>query len=175
MISGKLPFAVKNDQGEDQNFISTFQSIAQFDQRVQIMQVEASRFASIVVDPVEDDQPRELFLWGQSPLGVFNELTPLNQLFASSYEQSEQQNFNVKAVKNGQNFCVFIDNDSGMTYQIGAENMIDPYIDDALVSLSELRDAQFGDVAKFACGHNFVVGESMTPGIAVSNYDSVAG
>jgi len=38
---------------------------------------------------------------------------------------------------------VFVDRESGMTYQVGAENMVDPYIDDALVSLSELRDAQF--------------------------------
>ena len=47
-----------------------------------------------------------------------------------------------------------------MTYQVGAENMIDPYVDDALVSLSELRDAQFSDIDKFACGHNFVIGVS---------------
>ena len=51
-----------------------------------------------------------------------------------------------------------------MTYQIGAEHMIDPYIDDALVSLSELRDAQFRDSQKFACGHSFVIGESQTTG-----------
>ena len=132
------------------------------------MQVEASRFASIVVDPVEEGQPKELFLWGQSPLGVFNELTPLNQLFASSYEQSEHQTFNVRAVKNGLNFCVFVDQDSGMTYQVGAENMIDPYVDDALVSLSELRDAQFSDISKFSCGSNFVIGESAIAGIVVA-------
>lgn len=45
-----------------------------------------------------------------------------------------------------------------MTYQIGAENLIDPYVDDALVSLSELRDAQFGPLEKFSCGKNFVIG-----------------
>ena len=49
-----------------------------------------------------------------------------------------------------------------MTYQIGAENLIDPYVDDALVSLSELRDARFKDELKFACGSNFVIGESIT-------------
>ena len=47
-----------------------------------------------------------------------------------------------------------------MTYQVGTENMGDPYIDDALVSLSELRDAQFSGVTKFSCGSNFVIGES---------------
>ena len=51
-----------------------------------------------------------------------------------------------------------------MTYQIGAEHMIDPYIDDALVSLSELRDAQFDEASRFACGTNFVIGESLIPG-----------
>ena len=56
-----------------------------------------------------------------------------------------------------------------MTYQIGAENLIDPYIDDALVSLSELRDAQFDDPNRFACGGNFVIGESLTQGPVVSN------
>lgn len=42
--------------------------------------------------------------------------------------------------------------------------MIDPYIDDALVSLSELRDAQFSDLSKFCCGSNFVIGESLISG-----------
>ena len=56
-----------------------------------------------------------------------------------------------------------------MTYQIGAENLIDPYIDDALVSLSELRDAQFYDPDRFACGGNFVIGESLTQGPVLSN------
>ena len=42
--------------------------------------------------------------------------------------------------------------------------MIDPYLDDALVSLSELRDAQFSDLEKFACGSNFVIGQSLVAG-----------
>ena len=67
----------------------------------------------------------------------------------------------MKAVRNGANFCVFIDQQSGMTYQIGAENLIDPYVDDALVSLSELRDAQFNELEQFACGSNFVIGQSL--------------
>ena len=46
--------------------------------------------------------------------------------------------------------------------------MIDPYVDDALVSLSELRDARFADLSKFACGSNFVIGESVTEGTVVS-------
>ena len=53
---------------------------------------------------------------------------------------------------------MFVDEKSEMTYQIGAENLIDPYVDDSLVSLSELRDAQFNELNKFACGKNFVIG-----------------
>jgi len=49
-----------------------------------------------------------------------------------------------------------------MTYQLGAESLNDPYVDDALVSLSELRDALFSDLEKFACGKNFVIGQSST-------------
>ena len=51
LISGQLPFMVQDATGEESDFITTFQSIAQFDSRVQITQVETSRFASIVVDP----------------------------------------------------------------------------------------------------------------------------
>lgn len=47
-----------------------------------------------------------------------------------------------------------------MTYQLGAENLGDPYVDDTLVSLSELRDVLFFDLDKFACGSNFVIGQS---------------
>ena len=56
-----------------------------------------------------------------------------------------------------------------MTYQVGAENMIDPYADDALVSLSELRDAKFDDKVRFACGSNFVMGESLIDGAIATN------
>ena len=56
-----------------------------------------------------------------------------------------------------------------MTYQVGAENMIDPYADDALVSLSELRDAKFDDKVRFACGNNFVMGESLIDGAIATN------
>ena len=56
-----------------------------------------------------------------------------------------------------------------MTYQVGAEHMVDPYIDDALVSLSELRDAQFDCGQRFACGSNFVLGESKTEGTVMQS------
>ena len=83
---------------------------------------------------------------GTLTAGVFNELTPLNNLLQSNADMvDEESNLSVSAVKNGMNFCVFVDERSGMTYQIAAENMIDPYSDDALVSLSELRDARFAN------------------------------
>ena len=66
-------------------------------------------------------------------------------------------------MKNGQNFSIFVDESSGMTYQLGAENMADPFGEDALVSLSELRDAQFADKDTFACGTDFVIGQSRPP------------
>ena len=62
-----------------------------------------------------------------------------------------------------------------MTYQVGTENMVDPYIDDALVSLSELRDAQFSDLTKFSCGSNFVIGESQIAGCVVDDTDDSDG
>lgn len=46
---------VKSEDEDEKDHIDTFQSIAQFDQRVKICQVETSRFTSIVVDPVEDE------------------------------------------------------------------------------------------------------------------------
>ena len=66
----------------------------------------------------------------------------------------------MSSVRNGQNFSIFVDETSGMTYQLGAENMADPYGDDALVSLSELRDAQFISKDTYACGRDFVLGQS---------------
>ena len=87
MISGKIPFQINNsnnqqdpDQSQETStdFITTFQSIAQFDQQVKVSAVSCTRFASIVIDPQEQDQPRELFFWGETPLGVFTDLTPFN-------------------------------------------------------------------------------------------------
>ena len=69
----------------------------------------------------------------------------------------------MSSVRNGQNFSIFVDESSGMTYQLGAENMADPFGEDALVSLSELRDAQFMDKNTYACGKDFVIGQSKAP------------
>ena len=86
----------------------------------------------------------------------------MNQLFADCQESPDVQSqvFNVSSVRNGQNFSIFVDESSGMTYQLGAENMADPFGEDALVSLSELRDAQFINKETYACGKDFVIGQS---------------
>lgn len=78
-IAGQIPFSIITEHGApEQDYVDTFQSIAQFDKQVKILQIEASRFASIVVDPRDAGQPKELFLWGKSPIGVFTELSALN-------------------------------------------------------------------------------------------------
>lgn len=152
--------------------------------------MSTSRFASILIDPnpisaqsersnfdsqnsfgvdsISKNAPKELFLWGETPLGIFAELTPLNQLFQQSQETKEpifsptksnvsnqssvQQVFNVVSVANGLNFLVFTDETTRMTYQLGADTLGDPYQNDALVSLSELSEVKFNDPQKFACG-----------------------
>lgn len=91
------------------------------------MQIEASKFASILVKPGDSAEPKELFLWGQTPLGLFQEPTSLNQLVSECQPEEQSQMFDVKAVKNGENFCVFIDQVTGLTYQLGAEDLKDPY------------------------------------------------
>ena len=92
-VSGQLPFTVLLDPAlGEQDFVPTFQSIAQFDQRVKILQIESSRFASIVVDPRDDEQTKELFFWGRSPVGIFHELTALNQLFENSTSKDSTTN-----------------------------------------------------------------------------------
>lgn len=127
MVAGKLPFCIQDSI----DFITTFQSIAQFDSRVKITNVAASRFASVVIHPQEDGQLRELFLWGESPLGIMNELTPLSELIKQTSDPNEstyhRQMFDVEEIKNGQNFCLFVDAISGLTFQLGAETLGDPY------------------------------------------------
>ena len=97
MVAGKLPFTIQDQSGnatmggDQTDFITTFQSVAQFERRVQILQVDATRFASILVDPQEKGSPKELFLWGETPLGLFQEPTPLNQLFADCQESPDTQ------------------------------------------------------------------------------------
>jgi hypothetical protein len=70
----------------------------------------------------------------------------------------------VKAVHNGQNFSIFVDELTGMTYQLGAEDLGDPFSSTSQVALSELRDAQFQSSNSFACGADFIIGDSLNQG-----------
>ena len=54
--------------------------------------------------------------------------------------------FDVKAMKNGQHFCVFVDETTGLTYQLGAEDLGDPLSSESQVTLSEVRDARFNNL-----------------------------
>jgi hypothetical protein len=60
----------------------------------------------------------------------------------------------VIAVKNGGYFCVFVEKQTGLTFQLGADQLNNPYEDlTAQVALSELRDVSFLSSDSFACGH----------------------
>jgi len=52
---------------------------------------------------------------------------------------------------------VFVDQKSGFTYQLGNEIFTG---EEQQVTLTELKEAQFFEADKFACGEEFVVGES---------------
>jgi len=62
-------------------------------------------------------------------------------------------------VKNGPNFCIFVEKQTGLSFQMGADNL-QAVTDDNAVSLTELKDACFYDKKSFACGDGFVIGES---------------
>jgi len=48
----------------------------------------------------------------------------------------------VIAVKNGLNFCIFVEQQTGFTFQLGAENLASSS-SEAQVSLTELKEAAF--------------------------------
>jgi hypothetical protein len=121
LISGKLPFQV---QGKD--FLSSFEQLAKFDSQVQVHQIESSEFTTILAQPSGDSRS-ELFLWGETPLGVFSEPTSLNVLISEA--QDEQPMLDVLTVKNGAYFCVFVEKQTGLTFQLGTENLTNPYED----------------------------------------------
>ena len=101
----------------------------------------------------------ELFLWGETPLGVFQEPMSLNQLINETTSESNP-NLDVQAVKNGPYFCVFTEKTTGFTFQLGSENLSSPYSDsNCQVSLTELRDMTFTEKNTFACGFDFVIGK----------------
>ena len=65
VVSGHLPFKVNNT-----DHLSRFEQLAKFDPTVTVMQIESSVFSSIVVQ-LPGEQTNELFIWGQTPLGLF--------------------------------------------------------------------------------------------------------
>ena len=108
LISGKLPFKV-----QDRDYLTQFEQLAKFDSTVQVHQIESSDFTTILAQP-QHEQRSELFLWGETPLGVFTEPTSLNQLINEA--QDEQPMLDVQAVKNGAFFCVFVERQTGLTF-----------------------------------------------------------
>ncbi len=80
MISGHLPFLVNNC-----DYLPKFEQLARFESTVQVKQIESSNFTSIVAQ-LPGEERNELFLWGQSPLGCFQEPTSLNQLINETQE-----------------------------------------------------------------------------------------
>jgi hypothetical protein len=63
---------------------------------------------------------------------------------------------------------VFVDETSGLTYQLGTEDLQDPYTSQGQVSLSELRDVKFCDPRSFACGFDYIIGSSCDNGEMIS-------
>lgn len=121
------------------------------------MQIESSKFSTILVKLNSEDRT-ELFLWGETPLGIFQDPVSLNQIINEN-QQDEQTQFDICAVKNGAHFCVFIEQRTGLTFQLGSEQMTNPYEDlNVQVALTELRDITFIDKESFACGDSFVIG-----------------
>jgi hypothetical protein len=56
-----------------------------------------------------------------------------------------------------------------LTYQIGTEDLKDPGSSLGQVSLSELRDVKFNSINLFACGADFIIGESNQMGEHLPN------
>ena len=89
MISGKLPF--------ESSELYQFEQLAKFEAAVQVKQIESSQFTTILAKlPGEDRQ--ELFLWGLTPLGVFQEPVSLNQLINETQPGDQQHQFDISAV-----------------------------------------------------------------------------
>lgn len=63
----------------------------------------------------DNAERNELFLWGDTPLGLFHEPTSLNQLINEMAPESEVI-LDVRAIKNGSNFAVFVEKQTGFTF-----------------------------------------------------------
>ena len=74
MITGRLPFIVNK-----KDHLSHFEQLAKFERTVIVKQIESSKFTTILAQLPGEDRT-ELFIWGQTPLGIFQEPMALNQL-----------------------------------------------------------------------------------------------
>lgn len=109
MITGKLPFQVGK-----KDFLKRFEQLAKFEKSVNVKQIESSKFTSILAQ-MPNEEMTELFLWGETPLGIFQEPMSLNQLINETTSESNP-NLDVLAVKNGSFFCVFTEKQTGFTF-----------------------------------------------------------
>ena len=75
-----------------------------------------------------DEEMTELFLWGETPLGIFQEPMSLNQLINETTSE-DNPNLDISAVKNGPYFCIFTEKQTGFTFQLGSEKMNNPHQD----------------------------------------------
>ena len=72
MITGALPFKVNN-----RDYLKSFEQLAKFEKTVIVKQIESSKFTSILAQ-LPGEERTELFLWGETPLGIFQEPSSLN-------------------------------------------------------------------------------------------------
>lgn len=56
-----------------------------------------------------------MFMWGETPLGIFQEPMSLNQLICDQ-EDDHAHHLDIKAVKNGSHFAVLVEKQTGMTF-----------------------------------------------------------
>jgi len=74
MIAGKLPFKVNNRES-----LHSFEQLAKFCRGINVKQIESSKFTTILAQLPGEDKT-ELFIWGETPLGIMQEPMSLNQL-----------------------------------------------------------------------------------------------
>lgn len=104
LVSGRLP---------NKECIRQFEQLAKFEPTVVVHQIESSLFTTIVAK-LPGQERNELFLWGDSPLGNFQEPISLNQLINET--QPDECQLDIKQVSNGAHFCILVERQSGLTY-----------------------------------------------------------
>lgn len=72
LVSGALPFDVGG-----KTCLNQFEQLAKFEKTVFVSQIESTLFTTILAKLPGEDRT-ELFMWGETPLGTFQEPTSLN-------------------------------------------------------------------------------------------------